>query len=239
MGKRTLAENSEPQKYFEEVLTSSEPEDDGKRDMGPLYPFLICGGKNTERWYFVHINDITDYKFNIKPEYFGYESNYTDKFPDKISEVLKSNAGAKVFCVFDWDTIHEEKSKIKKHEDFERLFETEIAGGSVVVCQSMPCIEYWFLLHFKNDTTLYKTYSNVSNKLPQEFKGYFPNPKIKLKKLLKQEKYLKDSSWVQKLCSDGKLDLAIERAENNIAVALLNSDLDNQSYTYIYKIFKS
>lgn len=102
----------------------------------------------------------------------------------------------------------------------------------------MPCIEYWFLLHFKNDTTLYKTYSKVSNKLPKEFKDCFSDPKIKLKKLLKQEKYLKDSLWVRKLCSDGKLDLAIERAENNIVIALLNSDLDNQSYTYIYKIFK-
>lgn len=238
MGKRTLAENSEPQKYFEEVLTSSEPEDDGKRDMGPLCPFIISGGKNTERWYFVHINDITDYKFNIEPKYFNDELNYTKSFPNKIKQILEKNVGAKVFCVFDWDTIYGKETQMRKHKDFMKQFEFEIESGSVVVCQSMPCIEYWFLLHFKNDITLYENYSKVSNKLPKEFKDCFSNPKVRLKKLLKQEKYLEDSTWVQKLCSDGKLDLAIERAENNIKMAHENRNLDNQSYTYIYKIFK-
>lgn len=80
MRKRVLAENSEPKKYFEEVSIPSGQEDDGKRDIGPLYPFLICGGKNTERWYFVHINDITDYKFNIEPKYFGYDQTIQMSF---------------------------------------------------------------------------------------------------------------------------------------------------------------
>ena len=134
MGKRTLAENSEPQKYFEEVLTSSEPEDDGKRDMGPLCPFIISGGKNTERWYFVHINDITDYKFNIEPKYFNDESNYTKSFPNKIKQILEKNVGAKVFCVFDWDTIYGKETQMRKHKDFMKQFEFEIESGSVVVC---------------------------------------------------------------------------------------------------------
>lgn len=43
----------------------------------------------------MHINDITNYKFNIRPEYFGDESNYTESFPKKIKEILKTNNDAK------------------------------------------------------------------------------------------------------------------------------------------------
>lgn len=74
MMEKELAESIERQKYFKVVTTSSSEQDDGTREMGELYPFLICGGTNTERFYFTHINDTTDYKFNIRPRYFGDES---------------------------------------------------------------------------------------------------------------------------------------------------------------------
>lgn len=74
MMEKELAESIERQKYFKVVTTPSSELDDGTREMGELYPFLICGGTNTERFYFTHINDTTDYKFNIRPRYFGDES---------------------------------------------------------------------------------------------------------------------------------------------------------------------
>jgi hypothetical protein len=51
-------------------------------------------------------------------------------------------------------------------------------------------------------------------------------------------KYLEDSTWVKNLCSDGKLDTAIKRAEDNIKAAEAAEDLKNQSYSYVYKVFK-
>ena len=57
MMEKELAESIERQKYFEDVATSSSEQDDGTREMGELYPFLICGGTNTECFYFTHIND--------------------------------------------------------------------------------------------------------------------------------------------------------------------------------------
>lgn len=239
METRDLAENIEAKRYFENVSTLlSIEENEGKRDMGPLYPFIISGGKNTERWYFVHINDITDYKFNIEPKYFADESNYTESFPNRIKKILEKNADVKIFCVFDWDTIYGNPSRIKKHQEFTMQFEKEITNGSVVLCPSMPCVEYWFLLHFNNDVLFCENYAKLAGKLPQEFKSYFSNSKVRLKKLLKQEKYLKDSTWVRNLCSNSKLDEAIKRAENNIKIAIENGNLTDQSYTYIYKIFK-
>lgn len=238
MEKRELAEDIKQQQYFEAVPVPSPEKDEGTREMGPLYPFLISGGTNTERYYFTHINDTTDYKFNIRPKYFADESNYTEAFPKRIKEILDVNTDAKIFCVFDWDTIYGNKTKLKKHEKFEKLFQTEISNGSVTICPSMPSIEYWFLLHFEDYKDLLRNYPAVSGRLAPYIKPCFPDPSKGLKLLLKKAKYLKDSTWVRNLCSNGKLEAAIKRAETNVKAAETSEDLENQSYSYIYKVFK-
>lgn len=45
-------------------------------------------------------------------------------------------------------------------------------------------------------------------------------------------------TWVENLCADGKLALAIERAEKNIAAAVEAGKLEEQSYSFVYKVFK-
>ena len=238
MKERELGETIEQKRFFEAVPASPLPEqDEGKRDMGPLYPFLISGGRNTERWYFVHINDITDYKFNIIPKYFGDESNYTEVFPKRIKGILEKNIDAKVYCVFDWDTIFNNDDNLAKHKAFENEIQADIDNGKVILCPSMPSIEYWFLLHFQNYTELIKTNGNAIGILAPHIKTWFSSDK-RLSKILKSEKYIKFPHWVENLCADGKLQLAIQRAENNINTAKENNDLDNQSYTYVYKLFK-
>ena len=238
MMEKELAESIERQKYFKVVTTPSSELDDGTREMGELYPFLICGGTNTERFYFTHINDTTDYKFNIRPRYFGDESNYTEAFPKRINDVLSTNNDAKIFCVYDWDTIYDNETNLKKHKDFEKQFQEEISNGIVALCPSMPCIEYWFLLHFVDYTKLLKNYREVSAVLGEHIKACFNDSSKPLRKLLKKEKYLKDSAWVENLCTDGKLALAIERAEKNIKAAVEAGELEKQSYSYVYKVFK-
>ena len=237
MEKRDLAEVVEQQQYFEAVEAPSPEPEEGTREMGPLYPFLISGGTNTERYYFTHINDTTDYKFNIRPKYFADESNYTEAFPKRIKEILEANSDARIYCVFDWDTIYGNEAKLKKHAEFEKLFEAEISKGVVSICPSMPSIEYWFLLHFVDSTSLLKDYREISAALAPHIKPCFKDPTKNLKKLLKKEEYLKDSTWVINLCADGKLAQAIKRAEDNIKAAIEAGDLENQSYTYVYKVF--
>ena len=119
---RELAKGVERQQYFKAAqVPVSEPEE-GTREMGELYPFLISGGSNTERYYFTHINDLTEHKFNIRPRYFGDESSYTETFPRRIQEILNANHDAKVFCVFDWDTVYGNEARLKSHREFEELF---------------------------------------------------------------------------------------------------------------------
>ena len=93
--KRNLAAPTEQQKYFEAAQAPSPEQDEGTRELGELYPFLISGGTNTERYYFTHINDKTKYKFNIRPRYFGDESLAQHRMP----EIRHSDAG-----VLGWDS---------------------------------------------------------------------------------------------------------------------------------------
>ncbi len=82
-----------------------------------------------------------------------------------------------------------------------------------------------------------KDNANVIGILAPYMKDYFSSNK-KLSKTLKRGKFIEFPQWVENLCSEGKLELAILRAENNINIAKENDDLDNQSYTYVYKLFK-
>ena len=238
MAKRKLATEIKPKKHFRTLKDSSQ-RDVGTREMG-LYPFVISGGKNTEHYYFKHINEKTDYKFIVKPEFFGDESNYTDVFPKRIKKILNKNNDAQIFCVFDWDTVRGHKKKLEKHQDFVNQFKTAIDSGTVVVCPSMPSIEYWFLLHFENYTDLITSCGRkIQTLLSPYMMPYFPDSKKKLLNLLKSEAYINKSEWVEKLCADGKLDAAIKRAEDNINAANNAGELDNQSYSYVYKVFKN
>lgn len=229
--KRELAEEVKQPKYFEGKIGVSHKE--GTRDLSPLSPFIISGGKNTERYYFQHINTIKELSFNIEPKYFGKESEYTEEFPKRISEILKKFNDAKIFCVFDFDTVYDNDANKTRHENFVENIKVNIDKGIVVLCPSMPCIEYWFLLHFEDNATLYKTCSDL-NKPLEIMRQYFPDahPKETITKILKKKKYIENKDWVEKLCAKGKLEMAIERAEKK-------TDSMNQSYSYVYKIFKN
>lgn len=239
MEKRKLAEATEQQQYFEAVSASSPKRGEGTRSMGVLYPFIISGGTNTERYYFKHISNTTNHKFNIKPEYFGNEASYPEEFPKRIKSILKNNADAKIFCVFDYDTVYNDKANYENHKRFVTTIKKEIANGVVVLCPSMPSIEYWFLLHFIDYMDLIKSCGTKLQRLLSPYMiSFFPNTKKKLLNLLKSEKCINGSEWVLKLCADGKLDDAIKRAECNIKTCEANGDLDKHSYSYVYKVFK-
>ena len=159
-----MAAEKKTQKRFKS-LTIVSRQDKGTREMAPLAPFIISGGKNTERYYFQHISSLyAQYPFEVRPRFFGKESNYTKEFPLRIKEIL-NDPDAKIFCVFDWDTIRGNKENLKRHKDFEKEIKSYIDNGQVILCPSMPSFEYWFLLHFKNTTQLIATCNEVTNKL--------------------------------------------------------------------------
>lgn len=235
MGSRTLKE-IETGSYFDKGAETPEVET-GTRDMYPLAPFVISGGKNTERYYFTHLNDVTDYKFNIRPRYFGDESNYVEMFPLRIHDILKKNADAVIFCVFDMDAVYKD-GLTDRHDEFVSSLRDEIDKGNVVLCPSMPSFEYWLLLHFINFTGYLKDFPKVAGVLAPYLKPYFSKPASSFKKLLKSEKHLKDPVWVEKLLEDDKLKLATERARLIHQQMASSGDISEKSYTLVYLIIE-
>lgn len=237
MAKKKLAKETKSKKYFLTRSTSSGM-DDGFRDLFPSLPYVISGGKVTERYYFFNVSKETDNKFKVLPEFFGKESNFVKEFPKSIKKILRYDSTAKIFCVFDWDTIYENKTNKAKYNCFVKQIQPYIDAGNVVLCPSMPSFEYWFLLHFKNSTRLVKTCEEMAKTLKPYMMSYFSKGDVDLFKVLKSHQHMEKSTWVRNLCADGKLDLAIKRAEKNIKTADANGVLKEQSYTYVYQVFK-
>ncbi len=210
--------------------------EEGTRDMFPLAPFVVSGGCNTERYYFTYVNDLSvNYKFNIRPKYFGDESAYIDVFPKRINEILSKNTDAKVFCVFDMDTVFK-CNLLERHKVFVDSLRSEIDRGNVVLCDSMPSFEFWLLLHFVDYSGLLKNYSEVSQVLAPYIRSYFNVSGKNLKRLLKSEKYLRDSDWVKRLLDEGRLEQAVERAK--VCAERAADDSKLCSYSNVFKAFE-
>ncbi len=227
--------DAEQIQYFTSTATVDD-ESKGTRDMTPLAPFVVSGGKNTERYYFIHVNTLSaKYKFNIRPEYFGDESSYTEVFPKRIAGILSKNADAKIFCVFDMDTVIKYKQQ-EKHEAFINSLKSEIENGQVILCESMPSFEFWLLLHFTDCQDLLKDYPEVAEVLAPHIKPYFPISNIRLKNLLKKEKYVQDPTWVQRMLDEGLLEQAIKRAK--VCLDREIKEKGKHSYTKVFKAFE-
>lgn len=239
--------------------------EEGSRSLNPVEPYIISGGDVTERCYFSHLANCSKYEFNVLPKFFGNESSYAKEFPKRINEILSGCPDAKIYCVFDVDTIFSnldrEKNVKRKcafankktYDDFVKKYEN---SENVVLCPSMPCFEYWFLLHFENDFSLYKTCGKIIKKLEPYIRSYFPAQapkddesksqmsrvkylrKVNLGHILKNEDYLDNDEWVKRLCDDKKLENAVKNAEENIKIAQKQGLLEKQSYSYVFLPFK-
>jgi hypothetical protein len=131
----------------------------------------------------------------IQPRFFGTES--IDGLNKKIKDVL-SNEGYAI-VVFDADVSTWDAAEKAKLDKMRRDFSD---NDNVLLCDSLPSIEYWFLLHYKNTNRHFGTSSEVI----KELKKY-------LKEFDKSQSFLKNEAWVREMSGDGKLDEAIERAK--------------------------
>ncbi len=155
----------------------------------------IIGAGITEQWYFKHLQTLREYSVKIKPRYFGRENAVKlDKLVDKV---LKEEGFAIV--VFDADVAQRND---KERQMVERMKSEYANNKDVLFCDSLPSIEYWFLLHYKGVGRLF----NTSNEVVKEIKKY--NSQFD-----KSEKFLKNDSWVRQLCEGERLKQAIDRCK--------------------------
>jgi len=171
----------------------------------------LIGEGITEQYYFKHIRLFYDYQFSLKPYFFGTTSLVD--MDRKISEVLEG--GGIAICVFDTDVSHRDETESKKLQSLHRKYDKR---KSVIFCDSLPSIEYWFLLHFVLTNRHFKDAKTVE----RELRTYIQNFK-------KTKSFLENENWVELLCSNNKLEVALDRARN--------FDESGASYSNIYKAF--
>ena len=111
---------------------------------------VIIGAGLTERWYFSHLQFHFNLKIKIRPRFFGNENITT--LEKRIIQVLSNEGIAVVIFDADVSTWNDaEKARLialkKKYEKSKR----------VILCDSQPSIEYWFLLHYLKTNRFFGT----------------------------------------------------------------------------------
>lgn len=169
----------------------------------------IIGAGITEQWYFTHLKALRGYRVKIRPRFFGTET--AAGLDKKIEEVLRDEGIA--ICVFDADVSTWNDAERKKIAALQKKY-TE--NPSVLLCDSMPSIEYWFLLHYKHTTRHFGT----SKAVIKELKKYIPQYD-------KTEQFLSNQKWVEEMTGEGRQEQACEYANKTNTV--------NGSFTKIQK----
>ena len=103
-------------------------------------------------------------------------------------------------CIFDADVARDKPSEMKKLQNMRKKYAER---DDVVICDSMPSIEYWFLIHYLNTNKHFSSSEDVIRVL----RKYMPD-------FSKHESFLSKEKWVGEMVSDGKLDDALNRAKN-------------------------
>ncbi len=154
----------------------------------------VIGAGITEKWYFRHIKVLSGLKIDVKPKYFGSDIAYDMR---KLVESVLS-MGGRVICVFDMDTTQWDEAEKERKERFMAEYRK---NPDVILCDSKPSIEYWFLLHFEKTNR----YFGTSEKVIDALKRYMP--------FEKNEKFLSQISWVEEMVSDKRYQKALKNAD--------------------------
>lgn len=172
----------------------------------------IIGEGATERYYFTHLKRLRGYNYICKPRNFTEQT--FDEMQKQIDRVLADNGIA--VCVFDADVTRTRPAEKIKCDDMRRKY---AKNPSVILCDSMPSIEFWFLLHYLNTNRYFATSDDVITVL----RRFIPD-------FSKHQSFLSKETWVSDLLSDNRLNTALDNA-NAISI-------EGESYSNLPKLFE-
>lgn len=161
-----------------------------KRNLKPRY--AVLGDGITEQWYLYHLKDWKTYKYKISPSLFADVG--IEKAEGIIDELLSEGYDQVTFLT-DYDTIVSQG----KQDAFEKFVRKYKSKDEVLICETMPAIELWFLLHFTYTTREFPNCVQVE----RELKRYLPEYE-------KRKSFLEKKAWFEEMVK-GESD-AIERA---------------------------
>ena len=169
----------------------------------------VIGEGLTERWYFEHLRALKGYRYDCKPRFFSHQS--FEEMGRLIDWVIQ-NGGIAV-CVCDADITRTNEERDKKLQELKVRYAKD---ERVFICDSMPSIEFWFLIHYMNTSKYFKDSDTVIRVL----KKFIPEYE-------KTGAFLEKLSWVADMNSDERLQDACNRASR--------LGLGDESYSLIYR----
>ncbi len=172
----------------------------------------IIGAGITEKWYFTHLQAKYRVHMKIRPRFFGKETVFT--LEKKLTEVLKN--GGRAIVVFDTDVSTWNKAEKERLEAMRKKY---ARNNRVLLCDSLPSIEYWFLLHYANTNRHFGTSKAVILELSKHIREFD-----------KTETFLKNPKWVDEMSADGRIESATQRA--------MAFGTTGESYTNVWKAMK-
>lgn len=185
---------------------------ENKKEKRQIIPTLIGAGI-TERWYFTHLKNLMDLKVQIRPRFFGNEHIH---MLEKNVEIVLASEGLPI-VVFDVDVMQWDEGERLRLEKFRKKYARD---KRVLLCESMPSIEYWFLLHYVATNKHLGTSKNAMDELKKHMAQFE-----------KTERFLHNPKWVTDIGADGRLQLAMQRAEKFARTG--------QSFTDVWQVLKA
>jgi hypothetical protein len=125
----------------------------------------IVGEGITEQYYFQHLKRLKGFTCIVKPRLFGNTNVF--EIEKRIVELL--NEDADIVCVFDADVS---KRNRVENEQLTSLKNKYAANDRVVICDSLQCIEYWFILHYEDSCPAHNNGSDTVRRLKRHIPDY-------------------------------------------------------------------
>lgn len=168
----------------------------------------VIGEGITEQHYFRHLKAIQGYNYTLIPRFFKITS--MERLEKAIEELRADDIT--VICVFDADTSQRQPAQ---NAILQRIIRKWEGDESVLLCDSLQAIEYWFILHFEDCCPAHANATQTLRHLKRHITTYE-----------KTGNFLEKQRWVENMMSDGKFANAVDRARRH----------DNgNSYSRIYK----
>ena len=136
--------------------------------------FAVVVDGQTEYWYLQMLKqNEPNILFDITPK-IPQKKNIDQQY--ELVTTLSEEEYDKVFWIVDLDVLLKEEREKKRNSSslqkflayYKRLFKNQ----KVVVIVNNPCLEYWFLLHFRKTTKIFTACSDAEREVGQYLKGY-------------------------------------------------------------------
>ena len=136
--------------------------------------FAVVVDGETEYWYLQMLkHNEPNIPFNIKPQILQ-KKNINQQY-DLVTALLEDDYD-KVFWIVDLDVLlkeeREKNNSTSSLQQFLNYYKSLSKQNKVVVIVNNPCLEYWFLLHYKKTNKVFTACTDAEKQVSQKLKGY-------------------------------------------------------------------